>query len=297
LKTKLNKIMKTNLINYLQVIKSKFYLLFIGLSFALLVSCNNEDTTPDFSSEDIADASEDAIEDSYFDDGDDLLTEAFSSSDEDLSGGRVYTDERLICATLTRTGSKAEGSLRVDFGDGCTGPRGNVRAGAIVVTHTGDWRAAGSKWILRYENYSVNGVQLEGERTVTIVSTSDTLVVSDVTLVDGKITWPDGRVARREVNRRREHERHENHLLDRIIIYGTSNGALPNGTIINIEILERLIYTRVCAQEGVVIPVSGVKFIKAGDRELTIDYGDGTCDNVVALTNKNGRTVRYEVKK
>jgi hypothetical protein len=290
--------METKLITSIRIQKSRLYLLFIGLSFALLISCNNEDTTPDFSSEDIEDASMDAIEDSYFDDGDDLITEAFTSTDEDLSGGRVNTDERLICATLTRTGSKAEGSLRVDFGDGCTGPRGNVRAGAIVVTHQGDWNSVGSSWNISYEDYSVNGVQLEGSRKVTVVSLTESLVEYEVRLTDGRITWPDGRVATREVNRRREHERHpENHLLDRIIIYGTSNGVLPNGTVISIEILERLIYTRVCAQEGVNIPVSGVKFIKAGDRELTIDYGDGTCDNIVALTKKNGRTVRYEVKK
>lgn len=276
---------------------SNLMVLFVGLSIMFLVSCNNDDTTPDFSSEDIEDASMDAIEDSYFDDGDDLVGEAFTSTDQDLSGGRVSTDERLVCATLTRTGSKANGSLRVDFGDGCTGPRGNVRAGAIVVTHIGDWRNAGSTWSFFYENYSVNGVQLEGERTVTIVSTSDSLVVSDITLVGGKITWPDGRVATREVNHRREHERHENHLLDRLIIYGTASGTFRNGRGYSIEILERLIYRRACGAEGVIIPVSGVKLIKHGERELTVDYGDGTCDNIVLLTNKNGQSHRYEVKK
>lgn len=274
-----------------------FNLLFMGLALTFLVSCNNDDTTPNFSADDIEDANVDAIEDSYFDDGDDLVSEAFSSTEEDLSGGRVSTDERLICATLTRTGSKSEGSLRVDFGEGCTGPRGNVRSGAIVVTHSGDWRTAGSRWSFSYENYSVNGVQLEGERTVTIVSTSDSLVVSDITLVNGKITWPDGRVATREVQRRREHERHENHLLDRLIIYGTAQGTFRNGRGYSIEILERLIYRRACGAEGVIIPVSGVKLIKHGDRELTVDYGDGTCDNVVLLTNKNGESYRYEVKK
>lgn len=289
--------METKPINSIHSFRSKFYLLLIGLSFVFVVSCNNEETTPDFSSEDMQDANLDAIEDSYFDDGDDLITEAFTSTDEDVSGGRVNTDERLLCATVTRTGSKVEGNLRIDFGTGCTGPRGNVRAGAIVVTHQGDWNSVGSSWNVTYENYSINGVELEGTRTVTIVSATDSLVVADVRLTNGKITWPDGRVATREVNRRREHERHPgNHLLDRIIIYGTTNGVLPNGTIITIEILERLIYRRACAAEGVFIPVSGVKLIKAGDRELTVDYGDGTCDNVVILTNKNGRSVRYEVK-
>jgi hypothetical protein len=47
----------------------------------------------------------------------------------------------------------------------------------------------------------------------------------------------------------------------------------------------------------VFIPVSGVKFVTKGLRELTIDYGNGACDNLVTLTNKNGRTVEYEVKK
>jgi len=289
--------MKTPIKNLVQTIRGNFNLLFIGLSLALLVSCNNDDTTPDFSTEEIEDANLDAIEDSYFDDGDDIVSEAFTSTDQDLNGGRVSTDERLVCATLTRTGSKSEGSLRIDFGDGCTGPRGNVRTGAIVVTHTGNWNVAGSKWRFSYEDYSVNGVQLEGERTVTIVSTSDSLVVSDVTLVGGKITWPDGGVATREVNRRREHERNENNLLDRLIIYGTAQGTFRNGRGYSIEILERLIYRRACAAEGVIIPVSGVKLIKHGARELTVDYGDGTCDNIVTLTNKNGRTVRYEVKK
>ena len=289
--------MKTTHINLLQTMKSNIHLLFIGLSLTLLVSCNNDETTPSFSSEDIEDANLDAIEDSYFDDGDDLVEEAFTSSDQDLSGGRVSTDERLICATLTRTGTKSEGSLRVDFGDGCTGPRGNVRSGAIVVTHTGDWRNAGSKWTFEYENYFVNGVQLEGERTVTIISATDSLVVSNVTLVGGKITWPDGLVATREVKHRREHERHENHLLDRLIIYGTAQGNFRNGRGYSIEILERLIYRRACGAEGVIIPVSGVKLIKHGDRELTVDYGDGSCDNIVLLTNKDGQSYRYEVKK
>ncbi len=265
--------------------------LLISLALSLVVSCNNDETTPDFSAEEIEDANLDAIEDSYFDDGDDMVTEAF-----DLSGGRIQSDERLLCATLTRSGSKAAGSLRVDFGAGCTDPRGNVRSGAIVVSHQGGWNEAGSQWTITFEDYSINGLEIEGTREVKVVSVTDTLTTYEVVLTGGKITWPDGRVATREVSRRREHERNENNLLDRLIIYGTAQGTFRNGRGYSIEILERLIYRRACAAEGVIIPVSGVKLIKHGDRELTVDYGDGTCDNVVILTNKNGRSYRYEVK-
>jgi len=289
--------MKTlNITNSLLAWRGKFNFLFIGLSLAFLASCNNDETTPDFTAEEVEDANLDAIEDSYFDDGDDLVTEAFTATDAELSGGRIQSDERLLCAELTRTGSKAEGSLRVNFGSGCKDPRGNTRTGSIVVAHEGSWNEAGSQWTITFEEYSINGIKIEGTRKVTVVSVTELLTVYEVVLTGGKVTWPDGRIANREVNRRREHERNENNILDRLIIYGTAQGTFRNGRGYSIEILERLIYRRACAAEGVIIPVSGVKLIKHGDRELTVDYGDGTCDNFVTLTNKNGRTVRYEVK-
>lgn len=275
----------------------KSFILFIGLSLMLLVSCTNDEVSPDFSSEEFEDVSMDAIEDTYYDDGDGMVTEAFISLNADLTSGKTTSDERLVCAVVTRSGSSSAGSLRIDFGDGCTDARGNLRKGAIIVVHAELWNEAGAQWSITFENYMINGIEIEGTREVTVVSVTDSLVVYDVTLTGGKITWNDGRVAMREVNRRREHERNENNVLDRLIIYGTAQGTFRNGRGYSIEILERLIYRRACAAEGVIIPVSGVKLIKHGDRELTVDYGDGTCDNIVTLTNKNGRSIQYEVKK
>jgi hypothetical protein len=45
----------------------------------------------------------------------------------------------------------------------------------------------------------------------------------------------------------------------------------------------------------VFIPVEGKKLIKHGQREITVDYGDGRCDNEVTITNKNGRSWEYTV--
>lgn len=274
----------------------KFTLLCMAIMIMLLVSCNHEETGPDFLAEDTESAGFDAMDDYYFDDADDLATEALANKDPDQSG-RASTDERLICAVVTYTGTKESGSLKVDFGDGCEDPYGNLRKGAIILEHEGTWNQQGAHWSITFISYSINGVGLAGKRTVTVVSVTDSLVTYDIRLVGGVVTWPDGRLATREVNRRREHERHENHLLDRLIIYGTAQGTLCNGRGYFVEIIEPLIYDRSCAAEGVVIPVKGIKFIKHGNRELTVDYGDGTCDNMVTLTNKNGRTVRYEVGK
>jgi hypothetical protein len=285
--------MKT--IQFLHTNTKQLFYVFIATFLFTLGACN-QDETPDFSPEDTEDASLDAIEDSYFDDADDLVGEAFAGT-EGASNGKKATDERLTCATVAYEGDGTSGTLRIDFGDGCTDPRGNVRTGAIVVTHNGAWNVAGSSWSIAFEDYTINQFQIEGSRTVTVVSYTEELSVLDVVLVGGRVTWPDGRVATREVSRRREHERNENNLLDRLIIYGTAQGTFRNGRGYSIEILERLVYTRTCAAEGVFIPVSGVKLVKKGVRELTIDYGDGTCDNTVTLTNKNGRSVSYEVKR
>lgn len=285
--------MKTN--NALHMTSKNLFYAFLAAFIFTLAACH-QDETPGFSSEDTEDASLDAIEDSYFDDADDLVGEAFAAA-EGAVNGKKATDDRLSCATVTYDGDGSTGILRIDFGDGCIDPRGNNRSGVMVITHTGAWNLAGSTWSISFYGYIINEHAIEGTRTVTVVSYTEQLSVYDVVLVGGRITSPDGRVATREVTRRREHERNENNLLDRLIIYGSAQGTLRNGRGYSIEILEPLVYTRTCAAEGVFIPVSGVKFVTKGLRELTIDYGNGACDNLVTLTNKNGRTVEYEVKK
>jgi hypothetical protein len=279
----------------MNVTTGKFSFICLTIAIGLLVSCNKENAVPDLTSEDTENASVDTEQASYMDDADDVVTEGLAYNDD--SGGKVAVDERLSCALLSHEGTGSSGKLRIDFGDGCTDPRGNVRRGAIVVEHDRRWNEAGGRWSISYDDYSINDVRIEGTRTVTIVSANDSLIVSDVILAAGKITFPDGRVITRDAKHRREHERHSNHLLDRLIIYGTATGAWHDGTGYSIEILERLIYRRACSAQGVIIPVKGKKLIKHGERELTVAYGEGDCDNVVVLTNKAGKSYRYEVGK
>ncbi len=287
--------MKTPRITHTGNAAVKVLTLFVGLTISLLVSCNKENAAPDFTAEETESTNSEAVESSYLDDADDLAS--VSLDGESVSGGKFSSDERLACATVTRDGDNASGTVRVDFETGCTDPRGNVRLGAMIIVYKGRWNEAGAHWSITFDHYSVNGVGIEGKRDVMVTSATDSLITSEVVFTDGRLTWPDGRVASREVHHKREHERHGNHLLDRLIIYGSAQGTDRNGRGYTIEILERLVYRRACAAQGVIIPVSGVKLIKHGDRELTIDYGDGTCDNFVTITNKNGRTIRYEVGK
>ena len=271
--------------------KSVFPVL-VGL-LLVVSSCNNNETVSDFSAEDTDNVQSNLSDDFSNDDADDAGMTALVS--ETSGGGRIQeTDDRFQCATVTRIGSKTEGSIRIDFGDGCTDKRGNVRKGAILVDYSGRWNLTGSSWKTHFEDYSVNGVLIAGTRSVANITTDSTLLTFTVDLEDGTATWPDGRVARRRLHHKREHEI-ENHILQRLIIYGTAEGNHRNGRGYIIEILEPLVYDRRCAAEGVIIPVKGKKLIKHGDRQITVDYGDGRCDNIVTLINKNGRTKEIRV--
>jgi hypothetical protein len=256
------------------------------LALMLLTSCGNDEDENEADPQDTEATQFDATEDYYQDDSEELGLEALANSDVSPGGKSTSIDDRLTCATVTRTGDENAGTITIDFGDACTDPRGNVRSGSIVIEFEGRWRKPGSFWSLRFVDHFINGIAIEGTRLVTNVSESEeSNQVFDIVMENGTMTWPDGSIARRTVTRTREV----------VIIYGTAEGNHRNGRGYYIEILEPLVYDRQCAQEGVIIPVSGKKLIKHGGREITVDYGDGECDNSVTITNKNGRSWQYTV--
>ena len=279
------KTVNSNLLLTVKAIAAAFFLSML----LMLSSCSSNETASEFSAEDSEDTSSNLIDDASQDDAEDVGMTALAA--EIPEGGKVAIgDDRFQCAEVTHTGDKASGTVRIDFGDGCKDQRGRTRRGVIVINYIGSWRTAGSKWIMTFENYFVNDVQLDGVRTVENITTDTTRLKFKVDLEEGTATWPDGRIARRRMHHIREHERDANNILIRLIIYGTAEGNHRNGRGYTIEILEPLIYDRRCAAEGVIIPVQGKKLIKHGNRQITVDYGDGTCDNVVTLININGRT-------
>ncbi len=281
--------MKTNAFRFTNGILSVLLLVMLTIT-----SCTNNESAADFSLEDSDDATADALDESSNDDAEDIgMTAVISETSE---GGKIAeSDVRFECAVVTRTGDKTAGVIRIDFGSGCKDKRGRTRKGVIVVAYNGAWKEAGSSSIMTFENYFVNDVQLAGTRSVLNITTDTTRLKFKVDVEDGTATWADGRVATRRLHHIREHERNSSNILMRLIIYGTATGTNRNGRGYFIEILEPLVYDRQCAAEGVFIPVKGKKLIKHGNRQLTVDYGDGTCDNVVTLININGRMKEIRV--
>ena len=271
----------------------------LSLALFIVTSCQDgtKDTEAQLEALDTETTQLEVQESAPSDDASDIAMDVMATDDAN-SGGRFGNDHRLACAEVTRTGDKSAGTITLNFGEGCKDLRGNVRKGIIVIDYTGLHNVPGSVWVFHFTDYSLNDKQIEGTRTVTNISESgEGDQTFSVVMEDGTITWPDNTVGKRRVHHQRLEQRDQNHILNRLIISGSSDGTTHKGREYYIEILESLVYERSCADEGVFIPVKGKKLVEHGERQITIDYGDGTCDNTVTITNKNGRSWSYTVKK
>lgn len=282
---------------------------FIFLLF--LASCNDDKI--DLSSSDSKNVQDEAATDGYFEDADDMATLAVAA-DNATSGGRIGSSGRIAgtkpvdirfndCVTVTlelagdHTKDAPHGYITLDFGSACTDIKGNVRSGIINIEFIGRRFLPQSKIITTFENYFINGIKIEGTRTVSNVTGS----VEDhpkfsIIIAGGKATWPDGSFATREANHTREWIRGTNPLLDQWNVDGTAAGTNRNGVAYQMEITKTLVYKRECAiSNRVFMAVSGTKVLTADSKTITIDYGSGECDKTVTVTI-NGVTRTIDVK-
>ena len=284
------------------------------MMIALLAGLASCDDKVEFNSTDTSSVINEAAVDGYFEDTDDMALTVVSADDGTStgsreSGGRVVLknklDFRFACETTSITIDFAEdntvqvphGTITVDFGTtGCTDIKGNVRKGKVFVEFKGRRFLPNSTIITTTDGYSINGVALEGTRTVTnITGSTEEAPKFSIVLENGKATWSDGTVALREVNRVREWIRAANPLNDQWNVTGTANGTNRNGKVYEMNITAALVYKRECAiSNRVFMAVQGTKELTVNGKKITIDYGTGDCDKTVTIT-VDGQSKQVEV--
>ncbi|WP_421869733.1 hypothetical protein [Marinoscillum sp.] len=196
------------------------------------------------------------------------------------------------CTEITR--DTVNQIITIDFGEGCEDIQGTVRSGIIKIAYNELRNVPGAYRIVSFEDFFVDSVGVEGTRTITNISEeADSLSRSfEVLLEGGKLSFPDESTITRDA----EHERTSYITEDRSEAYsaitGSAQGVLRSGTAYTVTILEEIIYKHGCRDERVVIPVSGIKEIRAGEDVVLINFGDGTCDNLVEITINGETTVR-----
>lgn len=297
-------------------LKRGLYMTFLTFLLAGLMSACNKSSDP-INGDDSASVSAESSEDSYHNDADDLANSAAAQSDVTLSGrtekwgdNRLCTDTKITVQKLVNTDSD---TLTIDFGTaGCTDAKGNVRKGKIVVIYSvGKRFALQSTHTITFVDFFVNGVKVEGARTVKNVSPNlDGDITFDITLAGGKLTFPDGTTATRETHHFRQWSRNGTPLdlsddSQKILatyngVNSTAGGTNRKGSSYSMQVTKDIVYKATCLSEKVFIPVSGTKVLtvtkNSNTVQITIDYGDGTCDKTVTIT-VNGKTATETIKR
>jgi hypothetical protein len=181
-------------------------------------------------------------------------------------------------------------TITIDYGDGCVGRLGNTVKGKIVIEYTDRRYVPGAKRIITFVDFYFNEIKVEGTRTIENTTTSDQEIEFTVTLEGGKLDFGNGVFATRDA----EWVRTWYVGQGQVTLSGGASGVNINGIdyTVSVDANDPLTFSRECLQ---LLPISGVKLIEVGDREASIDYGDGECDRIVEITI-NGKTIVKEIR-
>ena len=245
---------------------------------------------------------ESAQTEASFDDVEDVSMTAAEEEGTVSEGGRAEGDSIRLhltfeelrlrighCAdiTVTPNDSTYPKKITIDFGDGCIGPDGKFRKGAIILYYTKPLRRPGAELTITLRNFYVNRAHIEGTKIIKNLTEGNVHKFS-VVVNDGKVTWPNGRGFKYEkikvvtqvggMDTRRIRD-------DVYSIEGRSKTSYANGTTVVLNTETPLIKPVACNWI-----VSGVLKIKINNRTLFLDFGNGQCDNK-ALLKWNDRVV------
>lgn len=217
-------------------------------------------------------------------------------ADGDLIPDPSKCDFRLKCATVTvtRTGTKENpaGTITITFNPDCTDSHNVKRSGTIVISFAGKRWMPGSYHSVHLIDFYRNGVHIEGTDSLRTELSADSLHLQfHSMLINGKVTFTDGKTITRDHDLTREWIRASLPVNDEWLVLkgGTASGTNKNGNSYQMQITKDLVHKVSCEiNEKVVIPVSGTKDVTVtsskGTKQYTVDFGDGTCDNVITVT-------------
>lgn len=173
-------------------------------------------------------------------------------------------------------------TLTVDFGNGCTSGDGITRKGKIVYVLSGKILTPGTTASATFQNYSVNGYQLEG--TYSITNTSTIAGISFVTSVTGgKITFPDAsfyNYAGNKTIKMTAGMTTPSDLSDDVYsIAGSNTFSSSAGNTLSDSITTLLTKAYACK----FVSAGVISFIYNNNISGTLDFGSGTCDSTVTI--------------
>ena len=186
---------------------------------------------------------------------------------------------------------------KVDFGTGVTITKHEqeiTRKGVITIEREKDGAVLTEK--IEFQNYSVNGIQISGTKTTVSdfdKATGKGSVVSSV--ANGKFVFVDGETGVWTSERKRNSE----------VVRGTDNRKPISGSIVTgvktkiVTAANQVIYSHETTEPLKIDlscqgrrrgPIDGKVQTLYRDNTITVDYGNGSCDNQTITITVNGET-------
>ena len=281
----------------------KTKILFLGLILSVLtIGCSKDDKNESVATFTSDEAKVNAKIDVANDDVSDIVEGQFNATQSNASGrsSEITASTNLPgCANVTRdpdfTTALTPGDLvtkTIDFGTtGCTMANGNVLKGKIIITFTYQPDATSHTINYQFDNFYHNAIKFVGNRTFTrtmsvgtVQNPSHPIVVMNLQMT---ATFPDGRVFTRVGTRTREiiSGYITPDFLDNIYqVTGNWSTTFPNTTVQTSTITSPLLVKISCINENKPLLVQGIITFTRNGNTATLDYGDGTCDNLAVFT-------------
>ena len=268
-----------------------------ALVLLFMTACQEESENPNqLTGGDVILAENEAVAESTFEDIDDIAYESLLLFE---SGGRIAESEDSPIRCATKTHDTENKVITIDYGEGCIGKHGRERKGKIIINYTDRKFVPGAVHVITFENFYVDGKKVEGTRTRTNISASeDDYLRFRIELSEGKVTWEDGSFVTRDADWETTRVRTPNPINDERVRTGSASGVNKEGLYYTVTITKAIVWKRGCLPvKRIMIPVEGIKVKEFEDgTSISIDYGDGTCDNLVTIT-KDGVSETIELKK
>ncbi|WP_442265245.1 hypothetical protein ACSIGC_13015 [Tenacibaculum sp. ZS6-P6] len=267
----------------------KFGLIML-LGTMIFISCSDEEgvtmnDSVELSTEDIQDV---VIADDITSDIDNILED--DDIDFNLLSRSAGSSSSSVADCVTRTVEADTTSetltITLDFGDNCIGPRGKELSGKIVIVY--QKTDTGYSKEVSFDNFSVDGNVIEGSKSVVKVKDNGNGNKEATHTVNISVTLATGETVSLEGTRVREKIAGDDTLTrgdDVYLISGNWKFVNKLGNEFTGNITEKLRREYACK-----FIVSGVTEITKNGVAYTLDFGDGTCDNIATVTNSSGES-------
>ncbi len=229
--------------------------------------------------------------------GEEITAASFAGhlADASTKGDCVYYKPNLnfpACAEVTVSGTEFPKEIVIDFGDECLTRNGRIRSGKILITISDKMTNPGAERHVIYENVVFGNRAIERELTIKNEgqNAEEHWVISHQE--ERTVHYGDSLVVKREYAGQKE-------WIDGFLtpeftdnkFYRTGGGTIT----VNDEIkFEREITTALYIDRACRFILSGVVEISKNGEVMTIDFGDGTCDNLAVVT-KDGESQEIEL--